>query len=167
MQAPPQSAGKGWRQSFAALDNHEFRWLLASNGAFFLALHGQMLTRSYLAWEMTGREMALAYINMAYAIPMIVCSLIGGTLTDRFERRGLIQIGQAILLASEAAILLLLAMGQLEFWHLLVVGVIGGTVIPVIMPARTAVVFNIMGPLRLGNAMALAMGVVNISRVVG
>ncbi|MGB5324418.1 MAG: MFS transporter [Pseudomonadales bacterium] len=158
---------RSWQQSFSSLQNREFRWLLGSNATFFLALHGQTLTRSYLAWEMTGEEMALAAVNAAYAIPMIFFSLLGGALTDRIERRSLIQWGQGLLLLSEFAILLLLAFGQLEFWHLIVVGVIGGFVIPVIMPARTAVVFNIVGPHRLGNAMGVMMGMVNVSRVIG
>ena len=167
MPVPPNASQKSSRQTFLALQNIEFRWLLASNAAFFLSLHGQMLTRSYLAWNMTGEEMSLAYINAAYAIPMILCSIIGGALTDRFERRGLIQIGQAILLVSELAILLLLVIGQLAFWHLIVAGIIGGIVIPLIMPARTAMIFNIVGAARLGNAMALSMAVVNITRVIG
>ena len=46
-----------------------------------------MLTRSLLAWELTGEATALAYINLIIAVPMIFASLIGGAVTDRVERR--------------------------------------------------------------------------------
>lgn len=156
-----------WGKSFAALENVEFRWLLASNTAFFLALNGQMLTRSVLAWEITQQEMALAYINAAFAIPMLFFSFVGGALCDRFERRRLILIGQATLIINELIILTLLIFDSLSFAHLIVAGVVGGIMIPIIMPARTAIVFNTAGPRRLGNAMALGSGMMNISRVVG
>ncbi|MBT8140356.1 MAG: MFS transporter [Gammaproteobacteria bacterium] len=162
---PPSSKKRS--STFAALQNIEFRWLVISNAAFFLVMHGQTLTRSFLAWDMTGNEMSLAAINAAYAVPMIFFSLIGGALTDRIERRQLIQWGQLIVLASESCILVLLATQQLEFWHLIIAGIVGGVVIPVIMPARTAVVFDIVGQKRLGAAMGLSMAVVNISRVIG
>ena len=156
-----------WQRTFAALEFREFRWLLASNIAFFLAMQGQVLTRTFLAWDLTGEEMALAYINVAFAIPMLLCSLLGGALSDRVERRRLIMLGQALLILNEATVLLLLIMNQLQFSHLLVAGVVAGTIIPFIMPARTAIVYRVVGPERLGNAIALSGGVMNISRVLG
>ncbi|MBE66601.1 MAG: hypothetical protein CMQ30_08040, partial [Gammaproteobacteria bacterium] len=37
----------------------QFRWLFFGNLSFFLAMQGQMLTRSLLAWELTGEATAL------------------------------------------------------------------------------------------------------------
>ena len=162
-----QSRKSRWGKSFAALESTEFRWLLASNAAFFLAMNGQMLTRSYLAWEITQQEMSLAYINAAFAIPMLFFSFVGGALTDRFERRRLIMIGQATLIVNEIIILILLIFDALAFGHLIAAGIVGGIMIPIIMPARTAIVYNTAGVRRLGNAMALGSGVMNISRVLG
>jgi len=156
-----------WRRSLASLERPQFRWLLASNAAFFLAMQGQVLTRTFLAWELTGEEMALAYINVAFAIPMLLFSLLGGALSDRVERRRLVVIGQCILLVNEATVLALLWQGQLAFWHLLATGAVGGAVLPLIMPARNAIVYNVVGTERLGNAMALSGGVINLSRVLG
>lgn len=167
MPSSNDQAARSWRQSFSALTVTEFRWLLGSNAAFFLAMQGQVLTRTFLAWELTQQEMALAYINVAFAVPMVVFSLIGGALSDRVERRKLIMTGQIAIIINEAIVLLLLLLGQLEFWHLLVAGTVGGTVIPFIMPARSAIVFKVVGAARLGNAMAISSGVINLSRVLG
>jgi len=58
-------------------------------------MQGQMLTRSLLAWELTGEATALAYINLVIAIPLVIASLFGGAITDRVERRGLIFLVRA------------------------------------------------------------------------
>lgn len=152
---------------FASLKHREFRWLYASNIAFFFAMNGQFLVRSILAYDLTGSELALGAVNLMVAIPMLVVSPFGGVIADRVEKRGLIMLGQGLLLVNELVVLVLLMMGRLEFWHLLVVVFFMGCLFPFIMPARQAIVANIVGRQGLGNAMALQMGGMNAARVVG
>ena len=156
-----------WRQSLHTLNIPSFRLFIASNAAFFLAMQGQVLTRTFLAWELTHDEMSLAYINIAFAIPMLLFSLIGGVLGDRFDRQKIVVIGQLFVVANESWVLILLLTDSLVFWHLLIAGVLGGTIVPLIMPARSALVYNLVGEKKLGSAMALSSGVVNLSRVLG
>ena len=135
--------------------------------AFFFAMSGQGLVRSWLAFELTGSELALGLMGAAVAAPMLFVAPVGGVIADRFERRNLILGGQALVVASEFAILLLLLGGWLQFWHLLTAAAMMGCVFPFIMPARQAIVVNIVGKAGLPNAMALSMGGMNASRVVG
>lgn len=152
---------------FASLKHQQFRWLYASNIAFFFAMNGQFLVRSILAYELTGSELALGAINLMVAIPMLVVSPFGGVIADRVEKRKLILIGQGLLLCNELVVLALLLTNQLQFWHLLVVVFFMGCLFPFIMPARQAIVANIVGRQGMGNAMALQMGGMNAARVVG
>lgn len=133
----------------------------------FLAMHGQMLTRSVLAWNLTNDEMSLAYINAAYALPMIFFSVIGGALSDRMSRYKLIQYAQLLLVTNEAIIWTLLFTGNLEFWHLLFAGVLAGIGLPLYIPARTAIVFNVIGQKTLANGTGLVASSMNVSRVLG
>ena len=152
---------------FASLRYQQFRWLYASNIIFFLAMNGQFIVRSILAYDLTGSKVALGMINLVVAIPMLFVSPFGGVLADRMEKRRLIMIGQGILILNETLILVLLLTGRLEFWHLLAVVFVMGCVFPFIMPARQAIVVNIVGRQGLGNAMALQMGGMNAARIVG
>lgn len=129
-------------------------------------MNGQFLVRSILAYDLTGSELALGAVNLAVAIPMLVISPFGGVLADRVERRRLIMTGQALLLLNELAVLALLVTNRLEFWHLLVAVFFMGCLFPFIMPARQAIVANIVGKQGLANAMALQMGGMNAARVV-
>jgi MFS family permease len=160
-------AEPGQRKSpFASLANTQFRWLYISNTAFFFAMMGQFVVRSYLAYDMTDSALALGMVNFAVAVPMLIISPFGGVIADRVERRNLIIIGQLVLVANEVIVLTLLVTGLLAFWHLMVVTFFIGCVFPFIMPARQAIVVNIIGRQGLTNAMALQMGGMNAARVV-
>jgi MFS transporter, DHA1 family, staphyloferrin A biosynthesis exporter len=130
-------------------------------------MQGQMLTRTIIAWDLTGQATSLAYINLVVALPMIVASVVGGAITDRVERRQLVIIGQCLIAANEIFILSLLLTDRLEFWHLLCTAFVAGCAFPFIMPARMAITVNAVGPQRLQSAMAFGAGAMNLSRVIG
>lgn len=130
-------------------------------------MQGQILTRTILAWDLTGAAQSLAYINLVVAVPMIFVSMIGGAVTDRVERRRLVIIGQCLITANELFILSLLLLGKLEFWHLLCTAFVAGCAFPFIMPARMAITVNVVGPARIQSAMAISSGAMNLSRVAG
>jgi predicted MFS family arabinose efflux permease len=154
-------------EALSSLENPEFRWLFASNMAYFLSMMGQFALRAILAWQLTQSPLALSYISLAIGIPMLLFAPFGGVIADRVERRNLIIAGQSLILAAELSIFALLALDILEFWHLLAATGLMGCAFPAISSARQAIVANIVGRQRLGNAMALSMGGLNLSRVLG
>ena len=153
--------------AFRVFSIKQFRWLFFGNASFFLAMQGQMLTRTLLAWDLTESATSLAYINLVVAVPMIFASMIGGAITDRVERRKLILVGQGLIACNEIFILILLSLGYLEFWHMLCTAFIAGCAFPFIMPARMALTATVVGSDKLQSAMAYSSGVMNLSRVFG
>jgi len=145
----------------------QFRWLFFGNLFFFFAMQGQMLTRSLLAWELTGQATALALVNLVVAVPMIFASVLGGAVTDRVERRRLVVVGQCLITANEIFILVLLLTDQLQFWHMLCTAFVAGSALPFIMPARMAITMKVVGPRRLQSAMGYQSGALNLNRVLG
>ncbi len=170
-EAPPGAAAphstSGFGGSLGLLRERSFFWLLLSNSAFFLAMSGQMISRSILAFDLTGDAAGLSFINVSVALPMLLFSPLGGALADRLERRGLVAAAQTLLVTSEVAILVLYLSGLLEFWHLLVGATVIGSVFPFSMPARQAITVAVVGHGRILQAMALTTGVLNASRIVG
>lgn len=149
------------------LANPHYRWLLGSNITFFLALHGQAVVRSWLTFELTGSKLALGQVSAAVAIPMLVMAPFGGVIADRMARRRLIHAAQAAVLVSELILLWLLATDRLQFWHLLCGTVVMGLAFPVSMPARAAITVTIIGREGLTAAMAIGMGAISVTRVLG
>lgn len=162
------AAGENKKSSaFAVFSIQQFRWLFFGNVAFFFAMQGQMLTRTIIAWDLTGQATSLAYVNLVVAIPMIFASLIGGAITDRVERRQLVIFGQCLIAMNEAIMLVLLLTDSLEFWHMLCTAFIAGCAFPFIMPARMAITVSVVGPKLLQSGMAFGAAVMNLSRVFG
>ena len=126
-----------------------------------------MLTRTLLAWELTGEATSLAYINLVVAFPLIFASVLGGAITDRVERRQLVIFGQALITANELFILILLLLGKLEFWHMLCTAFVAGCAFPFIMPARMAITMKVVGSQRLQSAMGFQSGAMNLNRILG
>ena len=126
-----------------------------------------MLTRTLLAWELTGEATSLAYINLVVAFPLIFASVLGGAITDRVERRQLVIFGQTLITANEVFILILLLLGKLEFWHMLCTAFVAGCAFPFIMPARMAITMKVVGSQRLQSAMGFQSGAMNLNRILG
>jgi len=164
---PAATAAPHMPRSFAALESIPFRWLVSSLGTFFLAMQGQLVVRSLLAYELTQSPFALAMVNLVIATPMSIGLLFSGAIIDRVERRGLTIVSQSIVLVNELVVLALLVAGVLEFWHLLVTAFILGVTFPFLMPTRTAMIYSLVGREKLGNAMALQATALNIARIVG
>jgi MFS family permease len=144
-----------------------YRWLFASNMGFFFAMQSQALVRGFLAFELTHSEFALGGVSFAVAVPMLLVSPLGGVLADRVDRRRLIMAAQTLVLVSELTILALYVTKLLAFWHLLAGALVVGCVLPLMMPARQAIVANLVGRERLSSAIALNMTGMNTARVVG
>lgn len=153
--------------ALAALSVPSFRWLFAGNFAFFAIIQGQFITRMFLAWELTQEERSLAILSVTVAIPMLIASLFGGAMADRMNRKHLILFGQGLLLGTECFVFYELLNNNLQFWHLLVGSVVNGLAYPIIMPARMAMVHQLVGSSLFTNAMALSNSVVNVTRVAG
>ncbi len=163
----PPGKRPGIRASLDLLQLRPFRWLLISNTTFFLAMGSQMLVRPLIAYELTDSAEMLGLISMAVGLPMLIFSPLGGALADRVERRGLIIAGQVAILASECTVLTLYVTGALEIWHLAVAATLMGSIFPFSMPARQAITANVVGVGRITRAMALNMGMMNATRILG
>lgn len=145
--------------------NDQFRWLLAGNTSLFFGFFATVLLRSLLAWELTGDEMALAYINLVSAVCMLTMSLVSGVVIDRFERRRLMSVAQTVVVIAESLILVLLLTGHITFGFLLISAAAASIAFPFIMPARTAMLVEAVGKPTLGKATAMISAGINIARM--
>lgn len=144
-----------------------FRRVFVSNMAFFMAMGGQGIVRPWIAFQLTDSALALGIVSSAMAIPMLVLSPFGGVLADRVERRRLILGAQSLALVTESLVFFLLVTDRIEFWHLVLSAASIGICLPLMMPARTAILFAIVGRRGLGAAMGLNMTGMNATRVLG
>lgn len=154
-------------RGFEAFACVPFRWLIAASLSFFLAMQGQILVRSLLAWELTQSELSLAWVNLVVALPMTGVSFLAGAIIDRVERRRLLMIAQILIMINELALLMTMLLDRLNFPMLLVSSFLMGVLFPFVMPTRAAMSYGMVGRELLGNAMALQSATMNVGRIVG
>lgn len=129
------------------------------------ALQMQQVARSYLAYYLTGSFAALGYIELANSLPRLLLALVGGVVADRASRRVIIQVGQTATAFVAGAIAALLFADALKIEHLVIAAVGQGILNSFVMPARQAMIPEIVGPSRLTNAFALNVFALNVLRL--
>ena len=142
--------------------------MLLGTFASFMAMNMQMITRGWLVLRLADDSpLALTLVMMSFALPMTFVSLVGGALADRIPRKRMVIVSQA----GAALMTLLLATldmtGVVTFWHLMVIGIVNGSLTAFNMPSRQAMISDIVPEGKLMNAISLSNSGMNLSRVVG
>lgn len=163
--AEPTAGPPSRLQTFHSLKDPSFAWFFASTLGMMSAVMMQMLVRGFLVFEMTGSFAALGVLSLVSAAPQLIFGFYGGVLADRFPKKSVAQVGQTIGFANVLAMGLLAAFGLLEFWHLLVSGIGSGLLIGMMMPARQAMVHEVVKGDRMLNAVSLNTAGMNLMQI--
>ena len=133
---------------------------------FLLQMGGMqmmMLSGGYYVYELTGRASLLGVVIAAAAIPAVSLALFGGVFADRLEKKRIIQFGQVVTLLSTLFVGVSITTGTITWIHLLGASFVQGCIMPLIMPARQAIVPQLVGMERLQNAVALNSMVMSLT----
>lgn len=146
----------------------DFRWLILANLMSFMSIGMQQINRGWLILRLTDDSpLALTFVTMAFALPMIFVSLLGGALADRIPRRKLMIISQIIGVIMVFFLATLDYTGLIKYWHLIVIGVVNGSLAATNMPSRQSIISDIVPKNELMNAISLSNAAMNGTRIVG
>lgn len=142
-------------RTFSSLAVVDFRYLWLSMLLLMAALNVQMLARGYLAWELTHSPIAVVAVGAGFAPPVLILSLYGGAVADRYSRKKIIQLGQIGMLVITVFIAVSISTDTITIYHLIGGSVSQGTIWAFLMPARQAIVSQLVDDEHLTNAIAL------------
>lgn len=142
-----------------------FRWYLTAMIGNWSAMQMQVMARGLLTFQLTESYAALGFVEFANMIPRLFFALTGGVVADRVNRRVITQVGQMVSAVVAVAIAVLLVAGLLQFWHLVVATLIQGVANSFALPARQALLPEIVGMTRLTNALALNVSMMSTLRL--
>jgi MFS family permease len=162
----PVEGRRRFRTFDSLIDVPAYRWYMGSMMGNWSAMQMQQVARGYLAYQVTGSFAALGLVELANTWPRLFLALYGGVLADRASRRVIIQIGQAAQALNAGIIAVLLFTGELQFFHLILASFAQGVFNSFVLPARQAMIPEIVGPERLMNAFALNVFALNTMRLV-
>lgn len=142
-----------------------FRWYLASMTGNWSAMQMQMIARGFLTYQITGSYAALGTVELANTGPRLIFALTGGVVADRSNRRTIAQVGQMVNAVIAAGIAALLFLDMLAFGHLVIAAVLQAVANSFALPARQAMIPQIVGMKRLTNALALNVSMMSTLRL--
>ena len=127
----------------------------------------QFLILGWMVLELTGSAANMGLMIFLYGMPTLGFVLFGGAFADRFGRRGLLMLTQALVAVLVLGLALLETSGLVELWHLYVASFVLGTLQAINTPARLAIVRDLVDREDLMNAVVLNSAVMNSGRILG
>jgi DHA3 family tetracycline resistance protein-like MFS transporter len=127
-------------------------------GAAAISLLGDGFFTVALAWqvyEISNLPTALSIVGAAWTLPVVIFILLGGVLSDRYDRRWLM-IGADVVRAVAIGLLGLLSVaGVIQLWHIIALIAFVGLGDAFFNPASTAIVPDLLPEEKLPQANAL------------
>ena len=146
-------------------DYPEFRALWWSTLYASSAWWAQNVVLAWLAFDLTGSELAVAGAAAVGFAPMLL-GPIGGLLADRMHRPRLLIGAQMVALLAGVGIAALVMFDLAVYWHVLVAGALVGLTMAPLQPVRFTLTMDLVGERRVSSANAVsAVGMLG-SRVV-
>jgi MFS family permease len=145
----------------------KFRRLWAVGLLSSLVRWTEVLAFGVFTYQQTNSALWVASMMMLRMLPLALFGVAMGALAARISRRGALLASQGVLLATTLVLLLVSALGALQVWHLALASFISGAVWAGDIPMRRGFIGDVVGPSRMGQAMAFDAVANNGSRLIG
>jgi MFS family permease len=127
----------------------------------------QMVAEVWLVLSLTGSGVAVGMTTALQFLPILLFGAWGGLLADRFSKRRLLMITQALMALPALALFAVTSTGSVEIWMVFALVFVRGTVNAVDNPTRQSFAIEMVGPDRVVNAVSLNSVLVHSARLVG
>lgn len=154
-------------KTFRSLRNPDF--LKYSSGQL-VSMTGTWMRTTALQWltyELTHSALLLGLVGLCSNVPILLLTLFGGMVADRYDRRRILVITQWFSMTFSAILTLLVFTDVLQVWMILLFSVASGIVAAFEMPSRQAFVTDLVGKSDLVNAISLNSVIFNTTRIIG
>ena len=143
--------------------------LLFTNGFFTTGSRwAQVLGRGWLVHELSnGSAAAVGWVTFASFAPFIFVGPVAGVIADRLDRRRLLIWATVFGIIPSVVLTAIVATNVVEVWHVVLLAFLSGAAQSATVPARQALVANVVPEKHLLNAVALAGISQHGSRVMG
>ena len=153
---------------FRALQVHRnFRLFWTGQTVSLIGTWMQSVGVGWLALELTNNAFLVGVVAAAGSFPVLLLSLYGGVIADRRSKLRIVIVCQALLLVEAAALWWFTWSGHIDFHWLLALTTIGGIISAFEIPARQAMIVELVSREDLVDAIALNSGGFNLARIVG
>jgi MFS family permease len=153
---------------FTAFQSRNFRLFFFGQSVSLIGTWMQRTAVLWLLYTATDSALILGLAVFCGLFPSFVFSILGGVVSDRYNRYRILLITQILSLTQALILTLLVSSGSYEVWQILFLSVVLGTINAFDVPARQAMIYDMVNNKEyLPNAIALNSSMVNIARLAG
>jgi MFS family permease len=160
-------------RAISSLHNPAYRVYFLGMLGQFASMSMQTISGSLLIYRLTGSAALLGTMALAHAIPMIFFCTIGGAIADRFQKKRLLVMGMFAASLMTLGVALSLQFGVLSqanphsYWIVIASSFLTGCIFGLVLPARQAMIPEMVSREHSMNAIALNMLGMNVLSLAG
>jgi MFS family permease len=151
----------------ALRESRDFRLLTLGSIVTGLGTQAALVALPYQVYVISRSAFLTGLLGLVELGPLVVLSLFGGALADRFDRRRLLLATQVALVAVASALAAAALLGTPPLWLLYVLAGLSTAASAVERVARSAIVPNVVSAERLRGALSLTFGLYQLTMVLG
>jgi MFS family permease len=150
------------------LRNRNYRLFAAGQVVSNTGTWMQRVAQDWLVLDLThGSGAALGITTGLQFLPLLLFGLYGGVLADRYRKRRVLMVTQAVMGVLALVLGLLALTGSAQVWHVYGLAFALGLATVVDNPTRQTFAVEMVGPADLSNAIALNSAIFNMARILG
>jgi MFS family permease len=165
--ATPTTGSHRIVEALSALRHRNYRLYWFGQLSSVLAQNMEGIAQSWLVLDLTNSPLLLGLTGLAFAIPTITLTLLGGVIADRADRRRIMifsQLGSASIFFTLATLVII---QWVALWHVMTLAFLSGCIRAFDRPSRMALLPQMVPKEDIPNAVAVGGTIWQLNRLVG
>lgn len=154
-------------KTFSSLKHRDFRLFFIGQSVSLTGSWIHQTALSWLVYEITSSKLMLGVLAALTSLPMLVLSIPGGVIADRFPKKNIVILTQFLTMLFAAALSVIVYLKSYNIWNIVAISFLMSTAFSIDLPVRQAFMAEIVDKNTLMNAIALNSSMVNLARIIG
>ena len=150
-----------------SLKHRQFLYLWAGQAISIVGSQMQVWALFWHIDQLTRQPLALGMVGAARVVPIVIFSIYGGALADLFDRRKLLFVTQSFQALLAFLLYYLTVSDQIALWHIYLITALQAVAFSFDLPARQALVPNLIPRETLPNAMTMSSIAYQLGSILG
>jgi len=163
----PRQPAQGLLRVFTSLRQRNFRLYWSGQLISLMGTSMQRIGQAWLVLELTHSPWQLGLVGALQGLPILLFSLFGGIVADRWPKRSILFVTQIAALIQALLLWILLITGTVQLWYLYILALLLGLTNSLGRPASRSFLVEMVGREDLPNAVALNSSVAMLASIVG
>ncbi|KRM55402.1 MFS transporter [Lacticaseibacillus sharpeae] len=153
--------------TFSSLKVPNFRYFWLGQCVSVMGTWIQRTAQTWLVYQMTKSALLVGILAACQFLPILMFTLVAGTLIDRYPKRRILIITQAGFLLLGVIMTTIVYLGIVQYWMVLLIALGYGVLQSFDTPTRQSFVVELVGHKNLMNGISLNSTVFNLAKIAG